>query len=102
MLLGLTSSVKDCVAGSYFVSWLVFAGVWYLIALIHGDLDPLQPEDHKVCVENVEDFTSAFLFSVETQHTIGYVRVRVLVFLTLIGSMNIFNDLVNNSDMEAE
>ena len=27
---------------------------------------------HRVCVENVVDFTSAFLFSVETQHTIGY------------------------------
>ena len=25
-----------------------------------------------VCVDNVVDFTSAFLFSVETQHTIGY------------------------------
>jgi len=58
--------------GSYFASWLMFAGVWYLIALLHGDLGPLQSEDHKVCVENVEDFTSAFLFSVETQHTIGY------------------------------
>ena len=25
-----------------------------------------------VCVDNIEDFTTAFLFSVETQHTIGY------------------------------
>ena len=24
------------------------------------------------CVDNVADFSSAFLFSVETQHTIGY------------------------------
>jgi len=30
------------------------------------------PDDHVVCVDAVVDFTSAFLFSVETQHTIGY------------------------------
>ena len=38
-----------------------------------GDLDPAdqRAEDHVVCVENVEDFTTSFLFSLETQHTIG-------------------------------
>ena len=25
----------------------------------------------QVCVENIKDFTSCFLFSLETQHTIG-------------------------------
>ena len=39
---------------------------------IPGDFDlESQESDHVVCVENVVDFTSAFLFSVETQHTIG-------------------------------
>ena len=58
----------------FFASWLLFAVVWYLIAYIHGDLDPdiLASDDHVVCVDNVEDFATAFLFSVETQHTIGY------------------------------
>ena len=40
---------------------------------LSGDFDPESQEpDHVVCVDNVVDFTSAFLFSVETQHTIGY------------------------------
>jgi len=59
---------------SYFISWLIFAMIWYIIGLIHGDFDPPDEmsDDHVVCVGNVVDFTSAFLFSVETQHTIGY------------------------------
>ena len=43
-----------------------------------GDLDPGNLEkgsNHTVCVENVGDFTEAFLFSLETQHTIGWVPV---------------------------
>ena len=38
-----------------------------------GDFEPDSERgaDHVVCVENMKDFTSAFLFSVETQHTIG-------------------------------
>jgi len=59
---------------AYFLSWLVFAIFWYFIGLFHGDFQPDSERDvdHIVCVENVQDFTSAFLFSVETQHTIGY------------------------------
>ena len=38
-----------------------------------GDFNPDMPDDHVVCVDAVVDFTSAFLFSVETQHTIGLV-----------------------------
>ena len=38
-----------------------------------GDFNPEMPDDHVVCVDAVVDFTSAFLFSVETQHTIGLV-----------------------------
>jgi len=62
-------------AASFFLSWLFFAVIWYLIALGHGDLDPGNLEkgsNHTVCVEHVGDFTEAFLFSLETQHTIGY------------------------------
>ena len=54
------------------MSWLLFAVVWFLVALTHGDLEPELEPGHVVCVDNVLDFTTAFLFSVETQHTIGY------------------------------
>ena len=44
---------------------------------LEGDLDlDTQESDHVVCVDNVVDFTSAFLFSVETQHTIGWVEKK--------------------------
>ena len=59
-------------AASFFLSWLVFAVVWYLVALGHGDFGEDLPSDHVVCVDNLRDFTSCFLFSLETQHTIGY------------------------------
>eukprot|EP00091_Calanus_sinicus_P002358 TRINITY_DN12394_c0_g1_i1.p1 TRINITY_DN12394_c0_g1~~TRINITY_DN12394_c0_g1_i1.p1 ORF type:complete len:140 (+),score=21.43 TRINITY_DN12394_c0_g1_i1:509-928(+) len=59
---------------SYFVSWFFFAIIWYIIGLAHGDFAPesSRPAGHVVCVENLVDFTSSFLYSVETQHTIGY------------------------------
>ncbi|CAB4065472.1 KCNJN [Lepeophtheirus salmonis] len=49
-------------ATSFFVSWLLFALIWWAIAFGHGDLE----------WKNLPDFTSCFLFSIETQHTIGY------------------------------
>ena len=63
-------------AASFFISWLLFAVAWYLVVLGHGDLaeDVINKKnkEHKVCVDNIRDFTSCFLFSLETQHTIGY------------------------------
>ena len=59
-------------AASFFLSWLLFAVVWYLVAYVHGDMADDKPDDHTVCVDNIKDFTSCFLFSLETQHTIGY------------------------------
>jgi len=59
-------------AASFYISWLLFAVVWYLVVLQHGDLNEHKPENHTVCVENIVDFTSCFLYSLETQHTIGY------------------------------
>ncbi|XP_022092720.1 G protein-activated inward rectifier potassium channel 3-like [Acanthaster planci] len=61
---------------AYVLSWFLFGIVWVIIAVAHGDMyyqsrnitDPAwQP-----CVDNVDSFTSSFLFSVETQTTIGY------------------------------
>nr|CAI5819341.1 unnamed protein product [Callosobruchus analis] len=60
---------------NFLLSWLMFAVVWWLIAYAHGDLsmerlngtEPVEP-----CISNIHGFTSCFLFSIETQHTIGY------------------------------
>lgn len=60
---------------NFILSWLLFAVVWWLIVFTHGDLveehlngtEPWTP-----CITNIQGFTSCFLFSVETQHTIGY------------------------------
>ena len=58
-------------ATSFIISWVVFACLWYLVVLTHGDLSLQLPDDHVACVDNIQDFTSCFLFSLETQHTIG-------------------------------
>ncbi|XP_054285034.1 G protein-activated inward rectifier potassium channel 3-like isoform X2 [Macrosteles quadrilineatus] len=78
-------------ACSFLLSWLGFAIVWWTIVFLHRDVigapdDPGDPSDPynvntttplvtsavQHCVTGVHSFTSAFLFSVETQHTIGY------------------------------
>ena len=40
----------------------------------HGDLEPENAANSSFvpCVTNIKNFASSFLFSVETQHTIGY------------------------------
>lgn len=66
------------------ISWTLFASFWYLLALLHGDIDyyarmkESEDEDQfmadnqfKPCVRELYGFMSAFLFSIETQHTIG-------------------------------
>ncbi|XP_038613444.1 inward rectifier potassium channel 16 [Tachyglossus aculeatus] len=55
---------------SYILSWLVFGLIFWIIALHHGDL--LNDPEITPCVDNVHSFTGAFLFSLETQTTIGY------------------------------
>ncbi|XP_069598183.1 G protein-activated inward rectifier potassium channel 3-like [Ranitomeya imitator] len=56
----------------YVVTWLLFATIYYLDALLRQDL--LHPDDKNwaPCFQNVDSFTAALLFSVETQRTIGY------------------------------
>ena len=63
-------------ATSFFISWTVFACIWYLVMLTHGDLADELADGHVSCVDNVQDFTSCFLFSLETQHTIGSVHLH--------------------------
>ncbi|CAG9772150.1 unnamed protein product [Ceutorhynchus assimilis] len=62
----------------FFGCWLVFALLWWLIAFVHGDLHddhlPLRQAETgwNPCVLNIYGFHSAFLYSLETQHTTGY------------------------------
>lgn len=60
---------------SFLSSWFGFGCIWWLIAYTHGDLEPenLKPDSGwSPCVDNINSFASCFLFSLETQHTIGY------------------------------
>ncbi|XP_076655839.1 uncharacterized protein LOC143360663 isoform X2 [Halictus rubicundus] len=67
-----------CFSLSFILSWLGFAVIWWLIAFTHGDFDerhlpPFQVENNWTpCIYNINSFTSCILFSIETQHTIGY------------------------------
>ena len=60
---------------AFTLSWLLFGLIWWLICFSHGDFNE---ENRKAganwdpCVHEVYDFTTALLFSIETQHTIGY------------------------------
>ncbi|KAL2103083.1 hypothetical protein ACEWY4_002251 [Coilia grayii] len=57
---------------TFLCSWLLFAMGWWLVAFAHGDLDPHRESAIDKCVTNVKSFTSAFLFSIEVQVTIGF------------------------------
>lgn len=56
---------------SFLCSWLLFGMIWWLVAFAHGDLyetgDAFVP-----CVTDINSFSSAFLFSIEVQVTIGF------------------------------
>ncbi|KAM4701522.1 G protein-activated inward rectifier potassium channel 2 [Discoglossus pictus] len=56
----------------YTVTWLFFGMIWWLIAYIRGDLDHIGDKSWSHCVDNLNGFVSAFLFSIETETTIGY------------------------------
>uniref|UniRef100_G3PCN3 ATP-sensitive inward rectifier potassium channel 14 n=1 Tax=Gasterosteus aculeatus TaxID=69293 RepID=G3PCN3_GASAC len=55
---------------SFLLSWLLFGFAFWLIAIVHGDLSiRLSP---RPCFLQVNSFMAAFLFSLETQTSIGY------------------------------
>lgn len=56
---------------SFLCSWLLFGMIWWLVAFAHGDLDQ-RGEDFVPCVTDIHSFSSAFLFSIEVQVTIGF------------------------------
>ncbi|KAM4704011.1 ATP-sensitive inward rectifier potassium channel 14 [Rhinophrynus dorsalis] len=62
---------------TFVVSWLIFGFSFWLIASLHGDLAPApEPGSEEVppspCFLQVTSFMAAFLFSLETQTSIGY------------------------------
>lgn len=56
----------------YTVTWLFFGFMWWLIAYVRGDLEHIGDSQWTPCVNNLNGFVSAFLFSIETETTIGY------------------------------
>jgi potassium inwardly-rectifying channel subfamily J len=56
--------------------WLIFGLFYWAIAWQHNDIEFMLNSDnfpdHVVCVDQVFDFTTAFLFALEGQTTIGY------------------------------
>ncbi|XP_028322887.1 LOW QUALITY PROTEIN: ATP-sensitive inward rectifier potassium channel 1-like [Gouania willdenowi] len=58
---------------SFMGSWFVFSLLWYWIAKNNGDLSGQnRTNGHLRCIDNVNGLTTAFLYSLETQTTIGY------------------------------
>ena len=62
---------------SFYVTWVGYAIAYWIIMYIHGDFEHCDIENDcddgwTPCILAVYDFSSAFLFSLETQHTIGY------------------------------
>ncbi|KAI4895617.1 hypothetical protein NFI96_017037 [Prochilodus magdalenae] len=63
---------------TFLVSWLIFGVIFYSVSLAHGDFNPSREPwrpgggQQKPCLLHVEGFVGAFLFSIETQTTIGY------------------------------
>lgn len=66
---------------TFLLSWLLFGVVFWGVALAHGDFDlhlPVKDGDSseelewKPCILHIQGFVGAFLFSIETQTTIGY------------------------------
>ncbi|XP_053742007.1 ATP-sensitive inward rectifier potassium channel 11 [Synchiropus splendidus] len=58
---------------SFLCSWLLFGMIWWLIAFAHGDLAARGDDGAFVpCVTDIHSFSSAFLFSIEVQVTIGF------------------------------
>uniref|UniRef100_A0A4X1TAX7 ATP-sensitive inward rectifier potassium channel 11 n=1 Tax=Sus scrofa TaxID=9823 RepID=A0A4X1TAX7_PIG len=81
---------------SFLCSWLLFAMVWWLIAFAHGDLAPGEGASVP-CVTSIHSFSSAFLFSIEVQVTIGFggrmvteecpLAILILIVQNIVGLM---------------
>lgn len=54
-------------SSSFILSWLFFGTLWWMIFYFRKKYD-----SNANCIDNVDSWTGAFLFSLETQTTIGY------------------------------
>uniref|UniRef100_A0AAV2KE80 Inward rectifier potassium channel 16 n=1 Tax=Knipowitschia caucasica TaxID=637954 RepID=A0AAV2KE80_KNICA len=81
---------------SYILSWIFFGLCYWLIAHANGDE---YNEDDDLCVYNVRGFTSAFLFSMETQATIGYgfrgMSENCIVAIIVVTIQDVFSCLLD-------
>ncbi|XP_046716632.1 ATP-sensitive inward rectifier potassium channel 15 [Silurus meridionalis] len=57
---------------TFLTTWFFFGLIFYLIAMTNNDLNTEQALNHTPCVINVATLTGAYLFSLESQTTIGY------------------------------
>uniref|UniRef100_A0A8C4SDV0 Potassium inwardly rectifying channel subfamily J member 11, like n=1 Tax=Erpetoichthys calabaricus TaxID=27687 RepID=A0A8C4SDV0_ERPCA len=87
---------------AFLFSWMLFAMVWWLIAFGHGDLESPIVETSRMtppCVTSIHSFTSAFLFSIEVQVTIGFggrmVTEECPLAITVLIIQNIAGLLIN-------
>ncbi|XP_061101393.1 potassium inwardly rectifying channel subfamily J member 11, like [Conger conger] len=85
---------------AFICSWILFAMAWWLLAFAHGDLEDQGPADgpgRVPCVTAIHSFTSAFLFSIEVQVTIGFggrmvteecpLAIMVLIIQNILGQI---------------
>lgn len=81
---------------SYILSWLFFGLCYWLIAHVNGDADNL---DEELCMANVRGFTGAFMYSMETQATIGYgfrgMTENCMVAIVVVTIQDIFSCLLD-------
>ncbi|XP_062245129.1 potassium inwardly rectifying channel subfamily J member 11, like [Platichthys flesus] len=87
---------------AFLCSWMLFAMIWWLLAFAHGDLEPRDPDGKPgpvPCVTAIHSFTSAFLFSIEVQVTIGFggrmVTEECPLAITVLIIQNILGLIVN-------
>ena len=43
-------------AASFYITWVLFAAVYYVICYAHGDFDTDKDANHKDCVLEIENF----------------------------------------------
>ncbi|XP_054476508.1 potassium inwardly rectifying channel subfamily J member 11, like [Anoplopoma fimbria] len=87
---------------AFLCSWMLFAMIWWLLAFAHGDLEPRDPNSEPgpvPCVTAIHSFTSAFLFSIEVQVTIGFggrmVTEECPLAITVLIIQNILGLIIN-------
>lgn len=59
-------------AFGFVFSWLFFACIWYVVLYVHDDLSHQNDATWSPCIVNVNSFSAALLFSIETQSTLGF------------------------------